>query len=226
MGNSRILVVEDDPDVRELLQLELGQADYSVITAGDGRTGLEKARSDPPDVIVLDVGLPDLDGLTLCRELRKSSKVPILMLSGNREDTDKILGLEFGADDYLTKPYNPRELVARVRALLRRAQRFEAEDEREQFEFGDLHLDRSTHQARAFGQVLPLTPIEFSLLELFMRRPGRALSRQQLLDEVWGQDFEGAERTVDSHVRNLRSKLKGTRPRIVSVRGIGYKLDV
>ena len=225
MSLGRILVIDDDSDLQRLLQMELEAANYEVIASEDGQEGLDTALTASPDLVVLDVNLPSLDGLSVCRQLRAKSRVPILMLSSMREDFDKIIGLEVGADDYLGKPFNPRELLARIRALLRRLGDTSAPPQQaNELRSGQLKLNVTTHQAWAAGKELSLTPIEFSLLEVFLRHPGQVLSRQQLLDKVWGIDFVGTERTVDTHVRNLRGKLGQVDPKVESVRGVGFKL--
>lgn len=224
MSHGRILVVDDDQDLQILLRLELERAHYEVVSVYDGQRGLEAALTSNPDLVILDINMPGLDGLSVCRELRGKSAVPILMLSSLGEDYDKIVGLEVGADDYLAKPFNPRELLARVRALLRRLKRSPDPEPCSKLICGDLSLCTQTHDVRADERELSLTPIEFSLLEVLLSNPGHVMSRQQLLDKVWGIDFVGTERTVDTHVRNLRQKLGSTVTRIESVRGLGFKL--
>ncbi len=224
MSQGRILMVDDDRDLQTVLRLELEAAHYQVLSSYNGAEGLKMALSDEPDLVILDINMPGLDGLSVCRELRGKSSVPILMLSSLGEDYDKIVGLEVGADDYLAKPFNPRELLARVRALMRRFKRSTESAPSSRLTCGDLSLNTGTHEAWAQERELSLTPIEFSLLEVLLSNPGHVLSRQQLLDKVWGIDFVGTERTVDTHVRNLRKKLGATSTRIESVRGLGFKL--
>ena len=232
MDHGRILIVDDDVDLQAIIRLDLEASNFKVLSSTDGAEGLKMALDEKPDLVILDVNLPSLDGLTVCRRLRSQSSVPILMLSSLQQDYDKIVGLEVGADDYLGKPFNPRELLARVRALLRRFQRSSIESGAEThdsssqaLERGQLKLNPVTHDARCGEEVLSLTPIEFSLMETFLRHGGQVLSRQQLLDKVWGIDFVGTERTVDTHVRNLRLKLGEQGRAIESIRGVGFKLS-
>ncbi len=214
--------MDDDADMVFLLRRMLETAGYQVTAALDGKSGLESFREVSPDLIILDVNLPLLDGLDVCRRLRSASLVPILMLSCHREDYDKVVGLETGADDYLGKPFSPSELLARVNALLRRARAF---GEREELRVGGLCLIPASHEAFHDGELLCLTPIEFSLLEELMRRPAVTLSRAELLRAIWGGEFQGHTRTVDTHIRNLRLKLPPMcRVRIEAVRGVGFKL--
>ncbi len=221
-SKNTILIIDDDADMVFLLRRLLESAGYSLETASDGERGLKTFSQVSPDLIILDVSLPLINGLDVCRRLRSGSLVPILMLSCHREDYDKVVGLETGADDYLGKPFNPSELLARVNALLRRARAF---GERVELKVGDLCLVPTSHEATHQGATLPLTPIEFSLLEELMRHSGSTLSRADLLRSIWGGDFEGHTRTVDTHIRNLRLKLPETsRVRIESIRGVGFKL--
>ena len=233
MQHGRILIVDDDIDLQSILRMDLENSNFEVLSANDGAQGLDLARSENPDLVILDVNLPTMDGLTVCRNIRSQSSVPILMLSSLRQDYDKIVGLEVGADDYMGKPFNPRELLARIRALLRRFKPGQGNEsdsvlstaEREILCLRDLTFDPSTHEVVCSGEKLSLTPIEFSLLETLLRNVGLVLSRRQLLDKVWGHDFEGTERTVDTHMRNLRIKM-GTQGRAIeSIRGVGFKLS-
>lgn len=205
----------------------LQSADFEVEGQGDGNRVLDEVARWNPDVLVLDLNLPGTDGLTLCRELRKVRQLPILMVSARNEDIDRILGLELGADDYLGKPFHPKELVARVRAMFRRL-RLPPADEHDVLQRGDLTILLKTHQVRVGGQPVELTPIEFGLLTCLARRPGATLTRQELLDRVWGPEFVGEERTTDSHIRNLRAKLRRANPNahyVHSVWGVGYKFS-
>jgi len=224
--NRRILVVDDDKKIVDLVSLYLRREGYGVLAAYDGREALELARLKQPDLIVLDLLLPELDGKDVCRLLRAESSVPIIMLTARSTDEDKLLGLDLGADDYITKPFNPRELVARVRAVLRRAAPNEEppEDKR----FGELLISFVRHEVLARGAVVNLTPTEFRLLETMAREPGRAFSRCDLLDRAFGYDYEGLERTVDVHIMNLRRKIEAepSRPRyVVTVAGVGYRFE-
>ncbi len=217
-----LLVIEDDRDLVRILKGYLEQAGYRVLAAYDGRLGLQMALEEAPDLVILDLMLPGMDGFEICRELRRRSEVPILMLTARVEETDRVLGLELGADDYVTKPFSPREVVARVRAILRRAQR--PPQAPKVLRQGELELDPEGHVARLKGEELDLTPTEFRLLQTLMEAPGRAFSREQLL-EALGEPWNDP-RTVDSHIRNLRRKLgeDPSRPRYIeTVYGVGYR---
>ena len=223
--SDKILLVDDEPTLLETLAFNLRAAGYQVVTAGDGAAALEQARSEAPDLVVLDLMLPELDGLTVCRSLRQHSDVPILILTARTGELDKIVGLESGADDYLTKPFSLGELQARIRALLRRAGSAQASDE---LRANDLWLNLVSRRAFLEGKELVLSPKEFSLLAELMRHQGAVLSRDLLLTRVWGYDFYGDTRTVDVHVRWLREKIEqdASRPvRIMTVRGIGYRFE-
>jgi len=222
---TRILVVEDEAAIARALADDFRAQGYDVELASDGPTGLERARTDPFDLLVLDVMLPGKDGFDVCRDLRRAGvRTPILMLTAKTHEAEKVLGLEVGADDYVTKPYSRRELQARVKALLRRA----AGDAPETFRLGDVEVDFARGEVRRGGVVVDLTPLEFKVLAAFVRRPGRVLTRQQLLDEAWGRDLFVTERVVDNQVNNLRKKLEAdpAHPRyLVTVPGQGYRLD-
>jgi two-component system alkaline phosphatase synthesis response regulator PhoP len=224
--NRRILVVDDDKKIVELVSLYLRRDGYGVLAAYDGQEALEVARLKQPDLVVLDLMLPELDGRDVCRLLRAESHVPIIMLTARSTDDDKLNGLDLGADDYITKPFNPRELVARVRAVLRRSA---PEDERpEDLHFGDLSISFVRHEVTARGAAVSLTPTEFRLLEAMAREPGRAFSRADLLDRAFGYDYEGLERTVDVHIMNLRRKIEedAAHPRyVITVPGVGYRFE-
>ncbi|MBC7263353.1 MAG: response regulator transcription factor [Chloroflexi bacterium] len=221
-----ILVVDDDKKVVELIKLYLEKDGYRVLTAYEGREALGLARQKRPDLIILDLMLPGMDGLDICHVLRgEGNQVPIIMLTARTTEEDKLLGLELGADDYVTKPFSPRELLARVRAVLRRAGEGEQEGPPE-VHFGDLVVDFVRHEARVRGQPVHLTPREFKLLETLVKEPGRAFTRLELLDRVFGFDYEGLERTVDVHVMNLRKKIEpdpGHQTYIQTVYGVGYR---
>lgn len=222
----KILVVDDEAKIVKLVRSYLEQSGFAVVEAGDGQTALIQVRREKPDLVVLDLGLPGIDGLEVARVLRRDSNTPIIMLTARIEDTDKIVGLELGADDYMTKPFNPRELVARVRAVLRRTGA-PADPTPQRLGAGPLALDFAGHAATLDGRPLDLTPTEFELLAVLLQNPGRAFSRLELLDKVQGDAYEGYERTIDAHVKNLRAKL-GDDPRkprfIQTVFGVGYKL--
>jgi len=220
-------VVDDEPHIVELVRYNLLQEGYDVAAAGDGEAALAKVRTERPDLIVLDIMLPGTDGLEVCRRLRRESAVPIIMLTAKGGELERVVGLEHGADDYVTKPFSPRELVARVRAVLRRRVREVSSPTQEPVRVGGLHLDPVTHEVTLEGRPVELTAREFELLRLLMRHPDRVFTRDFLLEHLWGHDFYGTTRTVDMHVSRLREKIEDdpSRPTyIVTVRGVGYKL--
>jgi len=221
---STILVVDDEKNIVQLARLYLNNEGFHVEAAYDGRQALEKARTVRPDLIVLDIMMPEVDGLTVCRELRKSSNVPIIILTARGDDVDRIVGLELGADDYISKPFNPRELVARVKAVLRRTQ--EQYAPQEVLEADGLRLDAAGREVTIEGRPVTLRAKEFDLLAAFLRHPGVVLDRERLLQMVWGADYYGDSRTIDVHVAWLRDKLQGARVQIQTVWGVGYKLVV
>ena len=218
-----ILVVEDESSIASFVALYLKNAGYTVRTASTGNEALTLAASEQPALIVLDLMLPDLDGIEVCKRIRQDSDVPILMLTARDEDVDKIIGLEVGADDYLTKPFNPRELVARIRSILRRAAPERRERESETIQHGDLVIDAGRREVKVGEQEIQLAPKEFDLLWELLDHRGLVLTRDQLLERVWGYTFAGDTRTVDVHVRQLRRKLGDASP-IVTVWGVGYKV--
>ncbi len=237
---SKILVVEDDMTLLEMLEYNLSRQGYQVVTAKDGRSALTFARQEKPDLIVLDVMLPGIDGFEVCRILRKEFSFPILMLTARTEEVDKIVGLEMGADDYLTKPFSMRELLARVKALLRRvdlirealnsenASATDLEESIPLLTFDNLEIDQNRREVRLNGEPLRLKPKEFDLILFLARHQGIALSRDLILERVWGWTYDGNSRTVDVHVRWLREKIEadpGNARRILTVRGIGYRFD-
>ena len=233
--SSKVLVVEDEPTLLETLEYNLTRQGYAVCTAADGLVALEVARQERPDIILLDVMLPGLDGFEVCRILRQEMTMPILVLTARDEEIDKVVGLEVGADDYLTKPFSMRELLARVKALLRRV-RLDREELAAAGEkagtgrliFGDLTIDLVRHEVLRQGEPLRLKPKEYELLVFLARNQGIVLSRDLILERVWGWDFGGGSRTVDVHVRWLREKIEPdpARPtRIVTVRGVGYRFE-
>ena len=222
--SKKILVVDDEKKIVNVVRGYLEQAGFSVVVASDGKQALTVFRHEQPTLVLLDLNLPGIDGLDVARTLRKESSVPIIMLTARVEEADRLVGLELGADDYILKPFSPREVVARVRAVLRRVEGEAATPE--QLHAGDLTLDLSKHSVTLGNQPVELTRTEFDLLAILMQNPGRAFTRMQLLDRVQGQTFEGYERTVDAHIKNLRQKL-GDDPQapryILTVFGVGYK---
>ncbi len=223
---SRILIIEDDPDTTELIRLYLVRDGHQVLTASDGVQGLRLAQEDAPDLIVLDLMLPRMDGLEVCRRVRQNSQTPIIMLTARVEEEDRLGGLDMGADDYVTKPFTPRELAARVRAVLRRAAR-DAMDRGPSFiSYEGINVDIKSQQTSIDGALLSLTRTEFRLLVTFLREPGRVFSREEIISRVYGYDFEGFDRAVDSHVHNLRRKLNtasGNLRYIHTAYGSGYR---
>jgi DNA-binding response OmpR family regulator len=216
-----IVVIEDEAGIADLVELYLRQEGFRVLQADDGERGLEIVRRERPRLVVLDVGLPGVDGLEVCRRLRAESHVPVLMLTARDGEIDRVLGLELGADDYVTKPFSPRELMARVKAILRRAGG--PPKETDILSVGDVEVDVGRREARAGGRVVTLATREFDLLQYLAENAGLALSRQQILDGAWGPEWVGDERTVDVHVRQLRKKLGDGLP-LATVWGVGYRL--
>ncbi|HEY4387826.1 MAG TPA: response regulator transcription factor [Ktedonobacteraceae bacterium] len=222
-----ILVVDDDKKTVDLIRLYLEKERYQVIVASDGRRALELARQRQLSLIILDLMLPGIDGLDICRILRAEDDIPIIMLTARSTEDDKLLGLNLGADDYLTKPFSPRELVARVRVILRRTALKQEDDRLPALHLGDLVVDFVAHEARVHNVVVHLTPKEFKLLETLAREPGRAFSRAELVTRVFGIDYEGFERTIDVHLMNLRKKIEPSPDQPIylhTVYGVGYKL--
>ena len=223
IGSGRnILIIEDESDVADLLTLNLRKAGFRISTAADGASGLQKARDDRPDFIVLDLMLPKMLGLEVCRILKSdtaTSHTPILMLTARAEEIDRIVGLEFGADDYVTKPFSPREVVLRIRAIFRRGEKAD-----ESLNAGPISIDPARHEVRINGKRVRLTSLEFKLLRTLMQRRGRVQERDRLLNEVWGYESVIDTRTVDTHVRRLREKLGKAGDAIETVRGFGYRL--
>ena len=221
----KILVIDDEPKIVEICQDYLKAAGFEVVTANNGLTGLAAARREKPDLIVLDLMMPGMDGLDVCRTLRREGDIPIIMLTARVEESDKLVGLELGADDYITKPFSPRELAARVRVVLRRAG---GDATSEVIRAGDVTLDRARYEAQLPEKTISLTPTEFEIFATLMSQPGRIFSRAQLLTAAHGIAFESYERAIDSHIRNLRRKLEADdgQPRyIVTVHGVGYKFE-
>ncbi len=222
MAARSIVLVEDEDSIASFVAMYLEKEGFTVQVAADGETGLDLVRSQRPQLVILDVMLPDIDGFEVCRRLRRESDVPVIMLTARDAPTDKVVGLEIGADDYVTKPFDPRELVARVRSVLRRYARDDRDRERP-LQVGGVALDPGSREVEAAGDPVRLTAKEFDLLHYLMLNAGLALSRNQLLEEVWGFQFAGDTRTVDVHVNQLRKKLGGA-VTIETVRGVGYKL--
>ena len=221
---AKILIVDDETNIVELEKLYLRREGYQVESAGNACDALALSSSFNPDLIILDIMLPDRDGLEVCKQIRTNNNVPILMLSARREDVDRIVGLELGADDYLTKPFNPHELIARVKAILRRSRSGAAVPQ--VIKLNDLSIDLAKHEVKIAGKEANLRAKEFTLLSVFAQNPGIVLSRERLLTQVWGYDFYGETRTVDVHVNHLRDKLTGSGVDIETLRGTGYKLVV
>jgi len=222
--SKRALVVEDDPDIVELLSHYLSADGWEVEASHDGRRALERLRATPCQLLILDLQLPGMDGLALCREVRRDARlqeIPVVMLTARSEEADRIVGLELGADDYIVKPFSPKELVARVHALFRRLQR---QDHSARLVFGPVELDRERHTVRLEGRAVHLTAKEFALLAALIEAQGRVLSRQTLLEQIWGYSYAEGTRTVDVHVRRLREKLPALAPFIRTVKSLGYRL--
>lgn len=221
----KILVVDDEPAILELVTYNLEQAGFSTLTATDGETALKLVEAEKPDLVILDIMLPKLDGFEVCRNIRARYNTPILMLTARREEVDRVLGLELGADDYLVKPFSPRELVARVRAILRRVA--EAGGRKDGLIIvGDLVINPESHEVQVRGKKVELTLKEYQLLKFLAENPGRVFTREALLDRVWEGDYFGDTRTIDVHIRHLREKIEEdpSNPRyILTVRGVGYK---
>jgi DNA-binding response OmpR family regulator len=218
-----ILVVEDEPSIASFVAMYLKNAGYTVRTAPTGGDALAQVLAEPPDLIVLDLMLPDIDGVEICRRIRQRSDLPVLMLTARDEDVDKIIGLEVGADDYLTKPFNPRELVARVKSILRRTAPERKRPESREIKHGELVVNSGSREVHVGDEEIQLAPKEFDLLWELLDHRGLVLTRDQLLERVWGYTFAGDTRTVDVHVRQIRRKLDEASP-IVTVWGVGYKV--
>jgi len=224
MSAQTVLIADDDAQIRELLELYLVKEGFAVEQAADGAEAILKAQQLKPDLIILDIMMPVLDGMEVCRQVRKFSRVPVIMLTARVEDEDRIMGLELGADDYVTKPYSPREVVARVKAVLRRGAR--TQEMPAVLTLGKLSLDTNAHSAKLGGASVELTPTEFGMLQLLVSQPGRVFTRLQLLEAAQGMSYEGYERSVDVHVKNIRRKLKDADPDqqyIETVFGVGYR---
>lgn len=233
MVDIKILVIDDEEKIRELLITYLVAEGFAAVGAADGREALEIVAGDRYDLIVLDLMMPGIDGWTVCREIRKTSEIPIVILTARGDEIDRVLGLELGADDYVVKPFSPRELVARIKAVLRRTRKVGGEGEGKEKDGvvarGNIRIDPESREVRVGEQAVQLTPREFDLLYYLAQSPGRAFTREQLLEHVWGYDFYGEARTVDTHITRLREKIAraaGTGQYIVTVWGVGYKFEV
>jgi len=224
--SSKILIIDDEPDVADLVAMNLKSEGYKVWTADNGESGLAKARAESPNLIVLDLMLPKMSGLEVCKALKRdaaTAKIPIIMLTAKTDEVDRIVGLELGADDYVTKPFSPRELLLRIQSVLRRIQA--GGDKQERIKIGDLLLDHSRHEVAVRGERIELTATEFRLLAILMERRGRVQTRDRLLNDVWGYESVIDTRTVDTHVRRLREKLGPLADYIETVRGVGYRMS-
>ncbi len=224
---SKILIVEDEPDIVELLVYNLHQAGFETDAVLNGADALEQVKIEPPDLVLLDLLLPEVDGLEVCRTLKRDPEttgIPIIMLTAKGEAIDRIVGLELGADDYITKPFSPREVLLRVRAVLRRTPNLPRNSPANQIQIDNLKIDIDKHQVFSNGDVIDLTATEFKILSLFAHSPGRVFTRSILMDAVWGQEYYGIERTMDTHVSRLRRKLGQFGERIETVHGVGYRL--
>jgi len=229
MNKQKVLVLDDEENVCELVSLYFSKAGYEVLCARDGPEGIEKARLERPDIILLDLMLPGIDGLDVCKELRKTSNVPIIMLTARVDEVDRVLGLEIGADDYVTKPFSPRELLARVKAVLRRSAYVPSTDEQQTLEMPGVSVSKASREVRIGDLQIELTPKEFDLLWFLATNRNRVFTREQLLEQVWAyQEFYGDERTVDQHIKRLRRKIDvpASPCRITTIWGVGYKFEV
>ena len=226
LGHKKILVVEDEQDILQLITLYLEKEGFRTVSAKTGAEALRQAKQEKPDLVVLDLMLPEMDGLEVCKRLRSApdtALLPIIMLTAKAEESDTIIGLELGADDYVTKPFSPKALVARVKALFRRLER-KPDENPTQYHYGDLVMDLARHEVREKNTEVPLTAKEFGLLEQLLRNPGRVLTREIILSTIWGYDYYGTTRTVDVHVRRLKQKLPSLNDAIISIKSLGYKL--
>ncbi|MBP1934094.1 response regulator transcription factor [Ammoniphilus resinae] len=228
MINTKVLLVDDDPNVREIVRLYFTKHQIELIEAEHGQAGIELAQSQAPDMLILDVMMPEMDGFEVCREIRKTSDVPIIMLTAKEEEVDRVLGLELGADDYITKPFSPRELVARMKAIFRRTQpREKTEMETNRLEFTDLTIDPERREVIVKGEKVAFRPKEFDLLMQMAKSPGIVFTREQLLEQTWGYDFFGDIRTVDVHIKKIRQKLSNLKMDCIhTMWGVGYKFEV
>ena len=227
MTNAKILVADDDRNICELLRMYLEKEGYTVVLAGNGEEALSKFDEEDPDILLLDVMMPKLDGWQVCRELRKKSECPIIMITAKGETFDKVLGLELGADDYVVKPFEPKEIVARVKAVLRRTGKASAENDKKEVNYDKLTVNMTKYELKVDGKVIDTPPKELELLFHLASNPNRVYTRDQLLDEVWGFEYYGDSRTVDVHIKRLREKLEGVSEKwtLKTVWGVGYKFE-
>lgn len=223
-----VMLVDDEARIRELIREHLESQGYLVTEAVDGKDALEKFKENPDlyNAMILDVMMPQLDGWTVCREIRRMSDIPVIMLTARGEEYDKLFGFELGVDDYLVKPFSPKELMARLNAVMRRGRKAVQEEEEERFIMGELKIDFPSRQVTLDGNIIKMTPREYELLQYLVRHPNQAFSREQLLNQVWGYDFYGDDRTVDTHIKMLREGLQSYKKHIVTVWGHGYKFEV
>lgn len=229
VSKPKVLVIDDEENVCELITLYFEKAGYDVLSCGDGNEGIEMVRSQKPDIVILDLMLPGIDGLDVCKEIRKTSNVPLIMLTARVDEVDRVLGLEIGADDYVTKPFSPRELLARVKAVLRRAAYVPSPDEQQVLNLPGLAVSRISREVLVGETRVDLTPKEFDLLWYLASNRNRVFTREQLLEQVWAyQEFYGDERTVDQHIKRLRRKIEssGSPCRITTIWGVGYKFEI
>ncbi|HIT84962.1 MAG TPA: response regulator transcription factor [Candidatus Ornithomonoglobus intestinigallinarum] len=228
MQNNKVLVVDDDAHIAELIKLYFEKEGFTVATASNGREAVEKFKSESPAIIILDVMMPEMDGWDVCREIRKTSNVPIIMLTAKGETFDKVLGLELGADDYMVKPFETKELIARVKAVLRRSDTKDA-DAAKEINYNNLSINLSNYELKINGKITEIPPKELELLFFLASNPNRVFTREQLLEEVWGFDYFGDSRTVDVHIKRLREKLENVEDanwQLKTVWGVGYKFEV
>lgn len=226
MQKVKVLIIEDESRIREMLREYLENVDFQVAEAENGIYGLEKFREEPYNIILLDVMLPDIDGWSVCREIRRNSDIPIIMLTARGEEYDKLFGFELGADDYITKPFSPNELVARMRAVLKRGKDTSSDADKEIFQYKALSVNLVARKVTLDNSIVEMTPKEFDLFSFFIKNPDRVFTREQLLNKVWGYEFGGDDRTVDTHIKMLRESLKEYRSLIVTVWGVGYKFEI
>lgn len=226
MQKVKVLIIEDESRIREMLREYLENVDFQVTEAENGIYGLEKFKEEPYNIILLDVMLPDIDGWSVCREIRRNSDIPIIMLTARGEEYDKLFGFELGADDYITKPFSPNELVARMRAVLKRGKDTSSDTDKEIFQHKTLSVNLVARKVTLENSIVVMTPKEFDLFSFLIKNPDRVFTREQLLNKVWGYEFGGDDRTVDTHIKMLRESLKEYRSLIVTVWGVGYKFEI